>query len=79
MLFNVRGWIECLRVLESAVYDDLTMCVGSSVCVCVCVGGGGCRVQACVMCVSMSIRVCVCVRVCIIGFQCSVNVSGYYY
>ena len=37
MLFNVRGWIECLRVLESAVYDDLTMCVGSSVCVCVCV------------------------------------------
>ena len=25
-----------MRVLESAVYDDLTMCVGSSVCVCVC-------------------------------------------
>ena len=54
---------------------------------CVCVeggggmggGGGGCRVQACVMCVSMCVRVCVCVRVCIIGFQCSVNVSGYYY
>ena len=41
MLFNVRGWIECLRVLESAVYDDLTMCVGSSVCVCVGGGGGG--------------------------------------
>ena len=76
MLFNVRGLIECLRVLESAVYDDLTMCVGSIV------GGwvvgGGCRVQVCVMCVSMCVRVCVCVRVCIIGFQCSVNVSGYY-
>ena len=48
MLFNVRGWIECLRVLESAVYDDLTMSVGSSVCVCVCV------------CVCM----CVCLWVC---------------
>ena len=79
MLFNVRGWIECLRVLESAVYDDLTMSVGSSVCVCRCVGVGGCRVQACVLCVSMCVRVCVCVRVCIIGFQCSVKVSGYYY
>ena len=72
-------------MLESAVYDDLTICVGSSVCVgmCVCMGGGGwgwgCRVQACVMCVSMCVRVCVCVRVCIIGFQCYVNVSGYYY
>ena len=42
MLFNVRGFIECLRVLESALYDDLTMCVGSIVCVCVWgVGGGG--------------------------------------
>ena len=45
------------------------------------VGVGGCRVQACVMCVSMCVRVYVCVHVCItiIGFQCSVNVSGYYY
>ena len=42
-------------------------------CLRVCVEGVG-GVQACVMCVS----VCVCVRVCIIGFQCSVNVSGYY-
>ena len=43
MLFNVRGLIECLRVLESTVYDDLTICVGSIVCVCVgvCVGVGG--------------------------------------
>ena len=63
MLLNVRGLSECLRVPESAVYDDLTMCVGSivgvCVCVCVCVGGWvwvygwvwvcGCRVQACVM------------------------------
>ena len=83
MLFNVRGLIECLRVLQSAVYDDLKMCVGSSVCVCVCgwgwVGVGGCRLQACVICVSMCVRVCVCVRVCNIGFQCSVNDSGYYY
>ena len=86
MLLNVRGLTECLRVPESAVYNDLTMCVGSIVCVCGCgcgwVGGCvwvcGCRVQACVMCVSMCVRVCVCVRVCIIGFQCSVNVSGYY-
>ena len=30
-----------MRVLESAVYDDLTMCVGWSVCVCVCVCVGG--------------------------------------
>ena len=57
-----------MRVLESAVYDDLTMCVGSSVCVCVCVcEGGGCRVQACVMCVSMCVRVCVCVCVCVLS------------
>ena len=52
MLFSVRGLIEYLHVLESAVYDDLTMCVGSIVCVCVGVeglggwggGGGGVRV-----------------------------------
>ena len=58
-----------MRVLESAVYDDLTMCVGSSVCVCVCVWVGGfwCRVQACVMCVSMCVRVCVCVCVCVLS------------
>ncbi len=44
MLLNVRGLSECLRVPESAVYDDLTMCVGSivGVCVCVCVWVGGC-------------------------------------
>ena len=44
MLLNVRGLIECLRVPENAVYDDLTMCVGSIVCVrvCVCVWVGGC-------------------------------------
>ena len=85
MLFNVRGLIECLRVLESAVYDDLNDVRGfECVCVCVWVGvwvgvGVGCRVQACVICVSMCVRVCVCVRVCNIGFQCSVNDSGYYY
>ena len=38
----MRGLIECLRVPESAVYDDLTMCVGSIVCVCVCVCVGVC-------------------------------------
>ena len=69
MLFNVRGLIECLRVLESAVYDDLTMCVGSSVCVCVWVGGwvgGGGWVSCASVCdmrkhVRASMRVCACV------------------
>ena len=50
----MQGLIECLRVLESAVYDDLTMCLGPIVCVCVWKGGGASvcdvlkRVRACV-------------------------------
>ena len=62
MLFNVRGLIECLRVLQSAVYDDLKMCVGSSVCVCVWGGGMSCASVCDVRKhVRASMRVCACV------------------
>ena len=48
---------------------------------CVCVGGWVLVSCASVCDVRKYVRASmrVCVRVCIIGFQCSVNVSGYYY
>ena len=83
MPFFVQPKLIYVRVSSSDLKENLCVCV----CVCVWAGGGvcgrvgvgGCRVQACVMCVSMCVREYVCVHVCIIGFQCSVNVSGYYY
>ena len=62
MLFNVRGLIECLRVLESAVYDDLTMCLSPIVCVCVwrvCVCGGGGGASVCDVRKRVRVRACV--------------------
>ena len=63
MLLNVRGLIECLRVPESAVYDDLTMCMGSIVCVRVCV--------------CVCVRVCVCVCVCVFSLSDALPMQSY--